>query len=339
LRGNLIISFAYKSFKWTNNAKHNAGVTVIVVGLAMSENVRNKIIYDGKQSRKVNNISPLLMDGATIFVKSETSPLCEDFPAMNFGNMPADGGKLIMSTEERDEFIGLYPGAEQFIRPLIGAEDFINGKQRWCVWLYDKNPKEYLAIPELRQRIEELKVIREKSSRPQLASIPHLFAQITQPLGVSFIIIPAVSSEHRNYIPMGYLDENHIAANSCMVVGTDEMWLFGILTSLMHMAWVKTVGGRLKTDYRYSAQLCYNTFPFPKVSDAKKREIEEAAEEVLLVREDYPGKTLAELYDPDKMPDDLREAHHRLDLIVESCYQDKPLANDEERLECLFRLY
>lgn len=335
----LVISFAYKSFKWSNNAKHNAGVTVIVVGLAMDENVSSKIIYDGSQLRKVKNISPLLMDGPTIFVKSETTPLCDSIPAMNFGNMPADGGKLILSTEEREELISQYPNAKKYIKPLIGAEDFINGKRRWCIWLCSENPQEYLLIPEFRQRIEELKIIREKSSRPQLAAIPHLFAQITQPLGIPFIIIPAVSSEHRNYIPMGYLDENNIAANSCMVVGTDEKWLFGILTSLMHMAWVKTVGGRLKTDYRYSAQLCYNTFPFPKISDSKKQEIEEAAEEVLLVREDYPGKTLAELYDPDKMPDDLREAHHRLDLIVESCYQDKPFANDEERLECLFKLY
>ena len=335
----LVISFAYKSFKWSNNAKHNAGVTVIVVGLAMDENVSSKIIYDGSQLRKVKNISPLLMDGPTIFVKSETTPLCDSIPTMNFGNMPADGGKLILSTEEREELISQYPNAKKYIKPLIGAEDFINGKRRWCIWLCSENPQEYLLIPEFRQRIEELKIIREKSSRPQLAAIPHLFAQITQPLGIPFIIIPAVSSEHRNYIPMGYLDENNIAANSCMVVGTDEKWLFGILTSLMHMAWVKTVGGRLKTDYRYSAQLCYNTFPFPKISDSKKQEIEEAAEEVLLVREDYPGKTLAELYDPDKMPDDLREAHHKLDLIVESCYQDKPFANDEERLECLFKLY
>ena len=339
IHGGLVISFAYKSFKWSNNAKHNAGVTVIVVGLAMDENVNSKIIYDGSQLRKVKNISPLLMDGPTIFVKSETTPLCNGIPTMNFGNMPADGGKLILSTEEREELISQYPNAKKYIKPLIGAEDFINGKRRWCIWLCSENPQEYLLIPEFRQRIEELKIIREKSSRPQLAAIPHLFAQITQPLGIPFIIIPAVSSEHRNYIPMGYLDENNIAANSCMVVGTDKKWLFGILTSLMHMAWVKTVGGRLKTDYRYSAQLCYNTFPFPKISESKKQEIEEAAEEVLLVREDYPGKTLAELYDPDKMPDDLREAHHRLDLIVESCYQDKPFANDEERLECLFKLY
>ncbi|MBQ8361945.1 MAG: class I SAM-dependent DNA methyltransferase [Bacteroidaceae bacterium] len=335
----LVISFAHKSFKWSNNAKYNAGVTVIVVGLAMNDNIRNKIIYDGNQSRKVKNISPLLMDGPTIFVKSETTPLCDGIPTMNFGNMPADGGKLIMSTEEREELISQYPDAKKYIKPLIGAEDFINGKRRWCIWLYSENPQKYLLIPEFRQRIEELKVIREKSSRPQLAAIPHLFAQITQPLGIPFIIIPAVSSEHRNYIPMGYLDENNIAANSCMVVGTNEKWLFGILTSLMHMAWVKTVGGRLETRYRYSAQLCYNTFPFPKISEAKKKEIEEAAEEVLLVREDYPGKTLADLYDPDKMPDDLREAHHQLDLIVESCYQDTPFANDEERLECLFKLY
>ncbi len=335
----LVISFAHKSFKWSNNAKYNAGVTVIVVGLAMNDNIRNKIIYDGNQSRKVKNISPLLMDGPTIFVKSETTPLCDGIPTMNFGNMPADGGKLIMSTEEREELISQYPDAKKYIKPLIGAEDFINGKQRWCIWLYNEVPKEYLAVPEFEQRINDLRTIRQKSSRPQLASIPHLFAQITQPLNTDFILMPRVSSENRSYIPMGYLKKGNIAADSCMVVGTNEKWLFGILTSLMHMAWVKTVGGRLKTDYRYSAQLCYNTFPFPKISEAKKQEIEEAAEEVLLVREDYPGKTLADLYDPDKMPDDLHEAHHRLDLIVESCYRDTPFANDEERLECLFKLY
>ena len=339
LFNDLVISFAYKSFKWSNNAKHNAGVTVIIVGLAMNENVQNKIIYDGNQLRKVKNISPLLMDGETIFVKGITAPLCSGVPTMNFGNMPADGGKLIMSTEERNELIYQFPFAGKYIKPLIGSEDFINDKHRWCIWLYNENPQEYMSIPEFFKRINELKVIREKSSRPQLAAIPHLFAQITQPLDIDFILIPRVSSENRLYIPMGYLPKGNIAADSCMVIGTNEKWLFGILTSLMHMAWVKTVGGRLETRYRYSAQLCYNTFPFPKITEAKKQEIEEAVEEVLLVREDYPGKTLAELYDPDKMPDDLREAHHKLDLIVESCYQGKPFTNDEERLECLFKLY
>ena len=223
--------------------------------------------------------------------------------------------------------------------PLIGADDFINGKRRWCLWLYGRNEKSYLQIPEIAKRIEQVREIREKSSRPQLATVPHLFAQITQPLGISFIIIPSTSSENRNYIPMGYMDKNNIVANSCMVIGTSDMSLFGILTSAMHMVWVKTVGGRLETRYRYSAQLCYNTFPFPSISEAKKQKIAEAAEEVLITREFHIGKMLAELYDPDQMPQDLREAHERLDDIVESCYPGYPFANDEARLECLFKLY
>ena len=258
---------------------------------------------------------------------------------MNFGNMPADGGKLILSTEEKDELVRRQPNAEKFIKRLIGAEDFINGKQRWCIWLYKENEKEYLAIPEFKKRIQELKIIREQSSRPQLADIPHLFAQITQPMGIPFILIPRVSSESRDYIPIGYFEQNNIAADSCMVIGSSEMSLFGFLTSHLHMIWVDTVGGKLETRYRYSAQLCYNTFPFPKISNEKKEEIKQAAEEVLVTREFYPEKTLAELYDPDKMPQDLREAHARLDDIVESCYPGYPFANDEARMECLFKLY
>ncbi|MBR6202007.1 MAG: class I SAM-dependent DNA methyltransferase [Bacteroidaceae bacterium] len=335
----LVINFAYKSFKWTNNAKYNAAVICVIVGVSNNNSVIRKKLYDGEQSKEVANISPLLMDGPTVYVKSETNPLVKGMPQMNFGNMPADGGKLILSNEEKKELLSEYPQAEKFILPLIGAEDFINGKQRWCVWLYEQDEREYLKIEPIKRRIKELRIIREASSRPQLASIPHLFAQITQPMGIPFIIIPSATSERRNYIPMGYLSENHIAANSCMVIGTKDVSLFGLLMSAMHMVWVKTVGGRLKTDYRYSAQLCYNTFPFPTISPQKKAEIEEAAENVLVTREFYPDKTLADLYDPDKMPQDLREAHEKLDAIVESCYPGYPFANDEARLECLFRLY
>ena len=258
---------------------------------------------------------------------------------MNFGNMPADGGKLILSDEEKNDLVEKEPNAVKFIKPLIGAEDFINGKRRWCIWLYKEDEREYMLIPQFKKRIAELKIIRKESSRPQLAAIPHLFAQITQPLGISFILIPRVSSEFRDYIPMGYLDKENIAADSCMVIGSDDMSLFGFLTSHMHMIWVDTVGGKLETRYRYSAQLCYNTFPFPKISAEKKAAIEAAAEEVLITREYYPEKTLAELYDPDKMPQDLREAHAKLDDIVESCYPGYPIASDEARLECLFKLY
>mgnify|MGYP003304366960 CR=1 FL=1 len=335
----LSINFAYTSFKWSNNAKHNAAVTVVIVGVANNSQIKKRVIYDGDNAKSVQNISPFLIEGPTVFVESATTPLIKGIPTMNFGNMPADGGKLILSDEEKEALIRDVPLSEKFIKPLIGAEDFINGKHRWCIWLYGEDENEYLQIEEFRRRINDLRVIRENSSRPQLAAIPHLFAQITQPLGVPFIIIPSTSSERREYIPIGYLDENNIAANSCMVVGSQDISLFGLLTSRMHMTWVKTVGGRLETRYRYSAQLCYNTYPFPKISEAKKAEIEEAAEEVLITRENYPGSTLADLYDPDKMPQDLREAHARLDDIVESCYPDYPFANDDARLECLFKLY
>jgi len=339
LKDGLVINFAYKSFKWQNNAKYNAAVICVIVGLASEKQSDKRFLFDGVQCKEVNNISPLLMDGPTIFVKSETLPICKGLPQMNFGNMPADGGKLILSDEERNELLAQEPKAEKFVHPLIGAEDYINGKRRWCIWLYNEDEKEYIAIPQFKKRIEELKIIREKSSRPQLAAIPHLFAQITQPMGTPFILIPSSTSERREYIPMGYLDEGNISANSCMVIGTKEISLFGMLMSRIHMIWVKTVGGRLKTDYRYSAQLCYNTFPFPQISAEKKQEIELAAEEVLITREYYPEKTLAELYDPDKMPQDLREAHAKLDDIVESCYPGYPFASDEARLECLFKLY
>ena len=339
LKDGLVINFAYKSFKWSNNAKYNAGVTCIIVGLASEAYISKRLLFDNQQCKEVKNISPLLMDSNTVFVESTTMPLCSWIPQMNFGNMPADGGKLILSDEERNEIIFKEPHAEKFIRPLIGADELINGRKRWCIWLYNEKEEDYLKIAEFKRRIDGLRIIREQSARPQLASIPHLFAQITQPLGRPFIIIPSVSSENRKYIPVSYLDEKYISTNLCLVVSCDDISLFGMITSYIHMLWMKTVGGKLETRYRYSAQLCYNTFPFPKISAEKKQEIEAAAEEVLITREYYPEKTLAELYDPDKMPQDLREAHAKLDDIVESCYPGYPFASDEARLECLFKLY
>lgn len=341
LKGNLAINFAYTSFKWKNNAKHNAGVTCNIVGVADESNIKQRVIYNGEKTLLASNISPYLLDAPTIYIDSATRPLCEGYPTMNFGNMPADGGKLILSAEERKEVIRVDERAEKYIRPLIGAEEFINGKERYCIWLNGADEEEYMQIEEFKKRIDELYEIRLNSSRPQLAEIPHLFAQITQPMGCSFILIPSTTSENRNYIPMGFYEEGPIAANSCMVIGTDSISLFGLLTSRIHMDWVRAVGGRLETRYRYSAGLCYNTFPFPKLSDAKKSEIEEAATDILLTREPYLtlGKTLADLYDPDTMPQELREAHAKLDDIVESCYPGYPFATDEARLECLFKMY
>lgn len=337
LQNGVEVSFAHTSFKWSNNAKHNAAVTVAIVGITAHK--RPKYLFTDDRVMTVDNITAYLFPGKDIFVESASMPLNKSMPQMNFGNMAADGGQLLFTTSEKDDFVSKEPESEQYFRQIYGSEELINGKDRWCLWLYGHDVSDFEDFPLIKERIDKLRAIREKSSRPQLAEIPHLFAQITQPMGVNCIVVPRHSSETREYIPMGYIDKSKLASDACMVVGTDDISIFGILTSRLHMAWVRTVGGRLKTDYRYSAQLCYNTFPFPKLSAEKKQALSEAAEEVLLTRADHPEKTLAELYDPEKMPEDLRNAHHVLDDLVESCYPGYPFANDEARLECLFKLY
>lgn len=336
-KNNQEIFFAHHSFKWTNNAKYNAGVTCIIVGVR-NVSKEDKFLFDGDKGKAVNNINAYLTEGTNTIVSSANLPLCH-VPQMNFGNMPADGGCLILDDNEKDDFIANEPEAKRFIKPLIGADDFINRKNRWCLWLYHIPESEYIVLPKVKERIDRLRKVREESSRPQLAAIPHLFAQITQPEDCSFILIPCHSSENREYIPFVFFTKGNIANNSCMVVGTNDLWLFGILTSAMHMAWVRAIGGRLETRYRYSAGLCYNPFPFPKLTAAQKAAIEDAAWEVLGAREAHHGKTLAELYDPETMPADLREAHHQLDLLVDSCYRDRPFRDENERLELLLKLY
>lgn len=339
LTDTLQIFFAYTSFRWANNAKYNAGVTCNIIGLEDKQFHNSpKRIYSDAQVLSAKHISPYLIDSKDIFIESRTQPLC-DVPQMNFGNMPADGGMLILSPEERKELLDTYPNAEQYIKPLIGADDLINGRRRYCLWLYGEDASSYLQIPPIRQRIEELRVIRSESSRPQLAAIPHLFAQITQPLDSDVIVIPRVTSERRQYIPIGLFERGNIIADSCMVIGSDSLYLFGILTSAMHMLWLRTIGGKLETRFRYSAQIVYNNFPFPHPKKDLRNAIEKAAEEVLLVREDFPTSTLAELYDTEKMPMALREAHQRLDELVERCYSTAPLTSDEQRLEILFKQY
>lgn len=335
---NEAINFAYTSFKWSNNARLNAAVTVIIVGVCNEKNINKKIIYNNGHLKYVKNISPLLIDAPTVFVESVSKPLCK-VPGMNFGNMPADGGFLLFSSNEKNDFIQKEPQSSAYFRQIYGSDEFINGRERWCLWLYGKKIDDFEQMPLIKERIDNVRKIRLRSSRPHLAETPHLFAQITQPLGIPFIIIPSVSSERREYIPMGYLDSSKLATNLCMVIGTKDIFLFAVLTSKMHMVWVKTVGGRLKTDYRYSAQLCYNTFPFPAISESQKSELEELAQEVLDIRDEHFDMTLGEMYNPETMPDDLKDVHRRLDLAVERCYRLEPFTSDEERLECLFNLY
>lgn len=330
------IRFAYTSFKWSNNAKYNAGVTVVIIGVA-NKSKDNKTIYTGETKLEASFINPYLSAGSsTIVCKNNQIP--EGLPKATFGSMPYDGGNLLLEPSEYSEFIAEYPNDKKYIKQIYGSEEFINGKERFCFWIDDADKDDALKNPIIASRVAKTRQMRLDSKDGQkLAEKPYQFRE--HPILSECIIIPGVSSEAREYIPMGYLEAGYVVSKSAFAIYDAKLWLFGILTSRLHMAWVRTVGGKLETRYRYSAQLCYNTFPFPKLSAEKKQALSEAAEEVLLTRADHPEKTLAELYDPEKMPEDLRNAHHVLDDLVESCYPGYPFANDEARLECLFKLY
>ena len=333
------ISFAHTSFKWANNAKYNAGVTVIVVGVS-NKNKSTKHLYTTDKQISTPTINPYLSIGTSTIVHKEIHTP-KGYPKLCFGCMPYDGGNLLMDSAEYEDFIAKYPSDSHYLRLMYGSEEFINGKPRHCLWIDDNEAEDALRNEEIARRVERTRNLRLDSTDTsclKLAERPYQFREHPD-LDREKIIIPSVSSERRKYIPIGYLDKGTVVSNLAFAIYDASLWLFGILTSEMHMTWVRTVGGRLKTDYRYSAGLCYNTFPFPTISDTKKSEIEEAATNVLLARANYPEKTLADLYDPEKMPEDLREAHEELDRIVESCYPGAPFANDEARLECLFRLY
>ncbi|OIQ27983.1 MAG: SAM-dependent methyltransferase [Bacteroidetes bacterium MedPE-SWsnd-G2] len=337
LNDNIEIGFAHQSFKWTNNAKGNAGVTVIVVGLRNKSN-QQKHIYINGLKKKVKNINAYLYDSSNVIVTSSNKQLL-GLPEMNFGNMPADSGKLLFSPKEKNSFVQAYPYLEKYFKRVYGSVELINDKERWCLWLEGVGLEEINKIEPLKKIIDELREIRLNSSRPKLASIPHLFAQITQDTNSDFVIIPSVSSERREYIPMNFLGKENISTNLCLIISNSEPYIFGLLTSKIHMVWVKTIGGKLKTDYRYSKNICYNTFPFPEINQKQKEQINLHVFAVLEEREKHSGKTLAQLYDPDKMPKGLKEAHHQLDLAIERCYRLKPFESDTERLEYLFKEY
>lgn len=336
---NVEIFFAYNSFKWQNNAKYNAGVTCTIIGLVSSSRSIPKKIFQTNNIRVVETISPYLTEGNSIIVNSLNEPLSE-LPQMEYGNMPLEGGFLKLSKDSKDEIINAYPNAAKFIRPTIGGDELINSIPRYCLWIDDKDLQEALSIPPINERINGVREFRINGGEVArtLVDKSHQF-RYRKMASSHQIAIPCTSSEKREYMQCGFFDSNYVSMNSVEVIYDGELWVFGIISSKIHMTWVRTVGGRLKTDYRYSAQLCYNTFPFPSIPDTKKSEIEEAATNVLLARANYPEKTLADLYDPEKMPEDLREAHEELDRIVESCYPGAPFPNDEARLECLFRLY
>ena len=332
------IFFAVHSFKWTNSAKNNAGVTCIIVGLT-KENSKAKFIYDNEKRICVKEISPYLINSEVCIANPENNPI-SNVPIMEYGNMPLEGGFLKLDENEKNEIIEKYPQSQKFIKPLIGGEELIKSIPRFCLWIEDEDLKEAVNIPPIANRINRVKDFRLNGGEvaKTLVNRSHQF-RYRKMAQKSQLVVPCTSSERREYLQCGFLDARYVTMNSLEVVYDAPKWLFAILTSKMHMAWVKTVGGRLETRYRYSAQLCYNTFPFPTINEAQKAELANLAQDILDLREEHFDMTLGEMYNPETMPEDLKEAHHRLDLAVEHCYRPEPFTSDEERLECLFKLY
>ena len=346
LLNKVTIDFAYKSFMWKNNAKNNAMVAVTIIGLTNTHSCPKRF-YDDLRMNTVESISPYLIVGKTSFVEPCNSSVSH-FPEMIKGSSPVDDQNLLMVQQEKDMFESEDERFKYYIKSYVGADEFVNHKQRYCFYFEETDREVVSALMKksgkFKSRLDKVKMFRANSTKESTrsyADTPYLFIERKYKKEKA-IVIPQTGSEKRKYLPMGIVDENTVLSNAVRLIYCGEeynMCLYGVLASFIHMVWVRTVAGRMKTDMQYSNTICYNTFPFPTISPQKKAEIEEAAENVLVTREFYPDKTLADLYDPDKMPQDLLEAHERLDDIVESCYPGYPFANDEARLECLFKLY
>lgn len=351
------IAFAYQSFKWTNNAKANAGVMVEIIGLsARGMRLKKKLFVDERYT-EVETISPYITEGSEFFIEAKDKSLNPYLPIMVFGSMPRDNGNLILTEGEKNELIDDGVDAE-IIRPFIGSKELINSSMRYCLWMNREQYLKNMKIKSLEERIENTRIFREQSkaeSTKEASKKPWEFVQkgeyekaygnAQKTFGKITIVVPCVSSENRIYIPMGIVDPKTIISNSAMVIYDAPLWLFGLLESRIHMTWLRTVGGRLKTDYRYSAGLVYNTFPVPEMSTRRKNEIENLVLNILDIREEEGG-TLAELYgsplaekNPKPMNSRLLEAHQELDRVVDRAYKPSGFKDDAERLSMLLEMY
>ncbi|MCO5238296.1 MAG: hypothetical protein M9933_18725 [Chitinophagaceae bacterium] len=335
----LEIFFAYKSFKWTNNAKGNAGVYCTIIGVANTSDCTKKL-YDENVYTFTKSINPYLTSGSTVIISKRTKPI-STIPLMNYGSKIVDNGHLIFTSEEKQNLIRECPKAINFFKKLAGSAEFIRGLERWILYIQDDDLQFAKNIPEVSKRLNLVTEFRKKStegSTREMAKYPNRFYYSVHDNSDS-IIIPRTSSVRRNYIPMGFLNGDTIVSDAASVIFNAQAWIFGVLTSHFHMTWVKAVGGRLKTDYRYSSQLCYNNFPFPEITLKQKENLNLYVLAILDERAKHPEKTMAQLYDPDKMPKSLKQAHEELDRAVEQCYRLQPFTSDTERLEYLFKLY
>lgn len=343
---NVHINFAYQTFRWANNAKHNAAVHVVIIGLSDKSNNVRKSIYKELDKvwhkESVSNISPYLIAGSEMVISGRNKPLSSGISNIVYGSMPNDGGYLLLSDIEKNELVEAYPSCAKWIKQLVGSNEYLNGINRYCLWLVDIKLSELEEYPPIKERVECVRQQRLNSLRKttkELAATPHLFGEIRQPLTGSYVIAPIVSSERRNYVPFAFYDHSVVATNLVSIIPDADLYIFAIMSSTLHLDWMRLVGSKLKSDYRYSATLVYNTFPFPETNSEQKSNIESLAEEIILVRADNHGKTLSELYDPDKMPKDLKLAHQNLDDAVDKLYRAQGFNTTEERLAHLLSRY
>lgn len=336
------IDFAHRTFKWLSDSDNMAHVHCVVVGFSTAPGVEDKKIFTDGNLRIVGNINAYLVDGEDIFVESRNEPLQADVPSIGIGNKPIDNGNYLFTPEEMEDFIKLEPAAEKYFRPWYGAEEFIKGKRRYCLLLKDLSFDEIKKMPLVAERVEAVKKYRSKSKSPgtrKIADKPTRFHVENFPHD-NYILVPRVSSESRRYIPIGFMPPNAIASDAALVIPDATLYHFGVLTSSIHMAWLRTVGGRLKSDYRYSASVVYNNFPWCSVTDWQRRMIEDTAQKILDVRKKFSTWTFAALYDEDTMPDELRLAHKSNDYAVALAYDFENFWEDEEQIVAeLMKLY
>ena len=341
------IHFAHRTFKWSNEAKGNAAVYCVIIGFA-NYDTSNKTIFEYEDIKgepheiKAKNINPYLIDAKDLLIDGRSFPLGKINKLVN-GSIPADGGNLILSKEEKNLIVKNDFLSSKWIRKYLGADGFLNGEIRYCLWLKDCTPKELKEMPEVIKRISLVKEMRLKSTKAQTkkkAETPTLFTEDRQPNDGFYIAIPRTSSENRKYIPIGYLDSSVIASNDLQIVPNGSLYELGVLTSQIHMTWVRYTCGRLKSDFRYSALYTYNTFPWAEnPTDKQVKLIETAAQKVLDTRAEFPNSSLADLYDPLTMPPALVKAHNDLDKAVDLTYRPQPFTSEAKRMEYLFELY
>ena len=339
------INFSHTSFKWENLASKNAAVFVSIIGISNISKQTRKLYNlnaDGESEMKeAQNINGYLMDAPDIMVQKSTKPL-NDCTEMSFGNMPNDGGNLLLTCSEANSLQEQFPAAEKFIFNFVGSEEFILGNIRKCLWIEDDQVEEARSIPPIAKRIKKVQEMRLASARKStknLANYPHQFGEIRGVGKRNTIIVPCHTSENREYLPVGFLSENNIVSNSAFAIYDAPLWNMSLIASKLHRAWIGAVCGKLGTGFRYSNTLGWNTFPVPFLTAQNKADMEQCAKEILYAREQHFPTTIAELYKPDAMPQDLRDAHNRNDELIESIYIGREFRNNTERLEKLFDMY